>query len=165
MTDSHISDRLKEQLAAARADSTLRVTQQLTLAEKGLGALMLANGGALVALFTFVGKFADAKAAVRFDLSNLWSAFALFSGGLAATLLAFLFAFLSQDRAYHQCMQQVDRLHRSIIDEREEAPTDIEVRYNLHGTRSYVWGMLFAFLSILFFMIGCGFALAGALPR
>src|SRR3546814_9846485 len=45
-------------LAAARAEAAERVRNQMTLAEKSLSALMVANGGALIGMFTFIGNIA-----------------------------------------------------------------------------------------------------------
>ena len=47
---------LEQELAAATSDAADRVRNQVAIAQELLRSLLLANGGAIVALFTFVGN-------------------------------------------------------------------------------------------------------------
>lgn len=153
-------------LAAARADAGERVKAQLTIADAAIKALMLANGGAMIALFTFIGNLvAKSPAALPFNTGRLWIAFACFVVGLTAALFCYVCAFLSQDRFYNQSMVEVWRQQPawqlgipSIVDPREQ-------NLNSQGMRAYGIGLLLAGAGIIAFMVGCGFALSGVLTK
>lgn len=153
-----------EELAAARADAAERVRQQHSLSEKGLGSLLIANGGALIGLFTFVGNAVGKEAAISFDLTLIWASFWAFSAGVALTLSAYLLAFLSQDRFYFQSMHEAERWQRSLAAGVADQDVDAERRANSLGMKFYNGGIVCAAIAIFAFMIGCGLALAGVLP-
>lgn len=67
-----------------------RLRYQVEFAQSSLRGMMLVNGGALIALFTFIAS-SDAK----FDPTPIWWSFAAFSIGLAATVFAKMAAFFS----------------------------------------------------------------------
>ena len=65
----------------------------LSLATEALRALLLLNGGAIVAMLGYLGQAEDpAQLAVRAGLPMKW-----FVTGLVATMSAFLFAYLCQN--------------------------------------------------------------------
>ena len=158
-----LDERTLEDLAATRADAMERVRQQHSLSEKGLGALMIANGGALIGLFTFIGNAAG-KAAIHFDLAMIWAAFWLFCVGVGATLAAYLMAFLSQDRFYFQAMHEAERLRRTLAAGAIDRDNTLELRANRQGLRFYLAAIICAAAGIVSFLIGCGLSLAGVLP-
>lgn len=151
-------------LAAARADAAERNKAQLTIADAAMKALMLANGGAMIALFTFIGNLvAKSPAAVPFSTQRLWGAFACFVVGLTAALLCYVCAFVSQDRFYNQAMVEVWRQQEAWQRSLNSLPNAREVRFFKQGMAAYATGIVLAFCSIIAFMVGCGFALSGVL--
>lgn len=153
-------------LAAARADAAERVKAQLTIADATMKALMLANGGAMIALFTFIGNLvAKTSGAIPFNTGRLWIAFACFVIGLTLALLCHVCAFLSQDRFFNQAMVEVWRQQDAWQRSMHTMPNEREVRFYKQGMTAYVGGIVLAFCSIIGFMLGCGFALSGVLTR
>lgn len=154
-----------EDHAAARAEAGERLKFQNGIADAAMKALMLANGGAMVALFTFIGNLM-AKAAngrIPFHTTSLWIAFACFVGGLVAALLCHICAFLSQDRFFKQTMQEAWRQQEAAI--RKEATTisALELRLFRQGMTIYFAGIGLSLVSLTAFAVGCGFALSGVL--
>lgn len=148
---------------ASAKDAMERVKTQLALAQEAMKALLLANGGAMIALFTFVGSVISKGAPVRFDFDVLRLAFALFVAGFLFDLLAYVFAFLSQDRFYYQAMAELERYSRTIIADEADLDQTLEHRLNAHGQRWYLAGLIAATASVLTFAAGCAFALSGVL--
>lgn len=153
-------------LAAARAESVDRIRHQMTLAEKSLSALMVANGGALIGMFTFIGNVAaKSPDSMMFNVGLIWGGFSAFCVGVALALIAHLGAFLSQDRFYQVSMLEVWRHQRSLLNDVEHLDRADELRFHAQGGMIYYGSLVLSILSILAFMIGCGFSLAGVLPR
>lgn len=161
---STVEERTLEDLAASRADAAERVRNQQSFAEKGLGALTVANGGALIGLFTFIGNAVGKHTAIRFDLSHLWLAFGAFCVGVALTLIAYLLAFWSQVHFYRQAMHEVERFHRSLAFPDRAVDQTAENKANSSGQKAYGVAFFAALLALAAFVAGCGLALAGVLP-
>ncbi|WP_179045700.1 hypothetical protein [Sphingobium lactosutens] len=159
-----LETRTLEDLGASRADAAERVRQQHSLSEKGLGALMVANGGALIGLFTFVGNATGKAGSLHFNLPMIWAAFWLFCVGIGMTLASYLMAFLSQDRFYFQSMHEVERLRRTLAADIVDRDTAKEELANQQGMNFYKCAIICAGIAIVSFMIGCGLALGGVLP-
>lgn len=152
-------------LEAATKDAADRVKNQLAIAQEALKALLLANGGAMIALFTFIGNVLSRSAAVQFNASFLRWAFMAFVAGFVVDLLAYVLAFLSQDRFYYTTMAEVERLSRSILTDTVDTDQSAEIKHHRSGQRFYIVGLGLAVISVLCFATGCGFALAGVLVR
>jgi len=151
---------------AARADAAERVKIQASIADAAMRAMMLANGGAMVALFTFVGNvMTKGGSAGLFSGAELRSAFACFVGGLVLALAAHVFAFMSQDRFYRQSIEEIRRSQRIQRDGEWEAATRVEEIHNRCGNVAYVAGLVASLISITLFSVGCWFALQGVLIR
>ena len=154
----------EQDYSGARADAAERVKIQTSIADATMKALLLANGGAMVALFTFVGNLvAKSSKAVPFDPSRLWTGFFCFVAGLVAALLVHAFAFLSQDRFYNQSMLEAWRHQRTLIDGVVAEAGDGELAIYGQGKAFYAIAFLTAIVSIILFAVGCGFALRGVL--
>jgi len=151
------------QLAASVEDAASRAKTQLALAQDALKALLLANGGALVALFTFVGNVLSKSGSVRFDLHHLWLAFVLFVAGFSLALVAHVLGFLSQDRFFQQAGAEIARITHSLLADEPNADQQVEMRLLASGQAFYWGGVLIAVLSLTAFACGSGFALAGVL--
>lgn len=165
-----VKERNRANLLKARdnayADAEQRVRFQAGFAEKMLHALMIANGGAIVGLFTFIGNLVGKKGSpIAMSVTPLWIAFACFVIGLALTLGAHVFAFLSQQMFYFQSIEEAERFERAIAMDEPQLDRSKEVTHNRMGNRHYATGLVLATAGILLFVTGCGSALFGLLPR
>ncbi len=150
--------------AVSRADAAERVKIQMSIADATMKALLLANGGAMIALFTFVGNLvAKSSKTVPFDPSRLWTGFFCFVAGLVAALLVHAFAFLSQDRFYNQSMIEAWRHQRTSLDGIPADPGERELQIFGQGHAFYSIAFFLAIVSMTLFAVGCGFALGGVL--
>lgn len=133
-----------------------RLRFAIQFAQSGLQALTLINGGALVALFTFVGS----ATAVKFDLSAIWVAFACFAAGLVMNILAYLGAHFSQDQFYLSSQEGAWRAEQEIMG---QPVTYDPVPGQRRGTLAQIAAIVAALLALISFIAGAGFALSGVL--
>lgn len=73
------------------AEALARLDHAIGYSRSGLHAALLANGGALIGLFTLIAPQRDLA-------GKLWGSGLAFSGGLALTLIAWLLATFAQDK-------------------------------------------------------------------
>ncbi len=152
-------------LQAAREELVERLRNQMTFAEKALAAMMLANGGALIALFTFIGNtVGKSDAPLKFSTSYLWGGFALFSLGVALVLVTHLFAFFSQFNFYNQAGEELWRHQRTLRTNVFDTDTSAEEAENRRGNTHLSWGIATLICSLVCFLGGAGLSLAGVLP-
>lgn len=153
--------RIAEQdYSAAVLDAADRVKIQHALADRMLQALLIANGGGLIGLFTFVGNVAASKsAAIRFEFLWLHAAFALFVAGLIFGLAAHVAGFVSQDRFYNQAIIEIRDAQRNMLVGGPRVPGKEIERFNAQGLRAYKIGVGLAVISTIAFAAGCGAAL------
>lgn len=78
-----------------RADALQRFQAIDELARGALRGLTLGNGGAIVALFTFIG---NEGARGHYDAKLVWAAFACFLAGLIAVFAASIVGYVSQSK-------------------------------------------------------------------
>src|SRR5437879_1800360 len=71
----------------------------ISVAIEGLKMLALVNGGAAVAVLTYLGNLATHSGR---DLPNIKPALLCYCGGLFATVLAFIAAYITQLRLYRE---------------------------------------------------------------
>lgn len=138
-----------------KAEVAERLRFQSELAHAALRGLTLTNGGAVVALFTFIGNSAAA-----FDRTMVWWAFGLFLGGLFCTLSATVAGYFAQG-SYMQATQFDAWTSQS----RMVGGSD---RWPAERTRKVGWivevvGVTAALLALLAFGAGSWCALAGVL--
>lgn len=154
----------EQDYAAARAEAADRIKNQMSIADATMKALLLANGGAMVALFTFVGNLiAKSTTKPLFDAPALWTAFACFVAGLVAALLTHAFAFLSQERFYHQSMHEVWRNQTMLLTGEGIDLSEPELRAVRFGQIAYCVAFVLAIASMVSFALGCASALRGVL--
>lgn len=152
-------------LGVAREDVGERVRNQMHFADKGLAAMVLANGGALVALFTFIGNtVGKADAPLHFTTPLLWCAFAAFALGITLSLAAHIFAFSSQYQYYYQAANEMWRLQRSLRQGHRDRDNTVEMKHNERGNRHFGRGMICIVVALVCFISGSALALAGVLP-
>lgn len=135
-----------------------RLAFAIGFAQSGLQALTLVNGGALVALFTFIGS----ASAVRFDFPLIWIAFAAFAAGLVCNMGAYLAAHLSQDQFYLSAQYAAWKAEQELMGRVVTHDPYVPLRRGQHAQLFAIAG---AILSLLCFLIGTGFALAGVMAR
>ncbi|MGK2287295.1 hypothetical protein [Pedomonas sp. V897] len=152
-------------LAAARlnyealsADASKRIDYQVGYAEQGLKGLMLVNGGAIVALFTFIGN----EAPVALDTVKVWWAFRCFSAGIVFTLSAYFAAFFSQGQYYLSSQYEAWNWGQKML-------TGVDGNYKHKrpfriGKWCEVLGAVAALAALVAFIAGASFALKGVLP-
>lgn len=143
---------------AATAEAAERIRFSVEFAQRGLQSLTLANGGALIALFTFVGN----SGAIKLNVNALWWAFALFALGLASNLVAFIGAHLSQDEYYNMAQVQAWKAQAQMID---TVYSEDELKHHARGAKWQMLAMICALLALASFIAGAAFALAGVTPR
>ena len=152
-------------LAAAQNEMRERLRNQMSFAEKSMAALMLANGGALIGLFTFIGNVVGrAEAPLAFRTGYIWSGFASFALGITLVLLTHLFAFLSQLQFYNQAAHEMWRHQRTLAQGAVHLDTDEEKKFFRQGDRYMRAGIAVLIGSLICFMLGAGLSLAGVLP-
>ena len=162
MADAPLADINKEiaklDYEALQADTAERVRIQTEFAHSVLRGLTLGNGGAIVALFTFIG---NADAAARYDPPLIWWAFASYLIGLVATFAAAFGGFFAQ------AFYMDSSISESWTKQAEMFETgqawDHETPYK-RGELSERLGIGAAVIGLLGFAVGSGFALAGVLP-
>jgi hypothetical protein len=151
-------------IASEGAEAAARLGYSIAFAQAGLQALTLINGGALVALFTFVGS----AAAVKFDLTALWWTFAFFATGLVCNILAYLAAHLAQD-CYHVVAPYLawNAESYALADPgaADRVPLHDPIPVHKRGAVAQMAAMLSAVISLGAFIGGCGFALSGVVAR
>ncbi len=154
----------EQDYAVAVADATDRIKNQMAIADATMKALLIANGGAMVALFTFVGNLvAKTTKAVPLDPTRIWIGFACFVAGLVAALIVHALAFLSQDRFYNLSMMEARRYQVSALTKVSSKVTEAELAVFGQGHAYYGLGFFLAIVSIVLFAVGCGFSLSGVL--
>lgn len=73
------------------AEAQARIQYQVDYSKTLLGGLMVANGGSIIALLTFIGNSGD-----KIEPARMSWAFAFFAAGLVCVFLAYIGAFLCQ---------------------------------------------------------------------
>jgi hypothetical protein len=116
----------------------------ITLSVEALKMLALVNGGAAIAVLTYLGNLA-ARSPPPVHLPQMKPALLWYCGGLVATVMAFIVAYVAQLRLYNE----------------ETALRGGGRVWRLHGLGIAI-GCLLAFFAALSFGLGCWCA-AGAL--
>lgn len=144
---------------ALQKDAELRLGYQVEFSHNALKALTLANGGAIVALFTLLGNVDNARLAV--DAGLIWWAFAAFTSGLVCTFVASFGAFFSQ--SFYMLSSQQEAWEKQAEMLGAESKYDHLAEYQ-KGEKAEFVGIVAAILSLILFAFGGGFALASVLP-
>lgn len=143
----------EQDYVAAREDVAARLQLSADFAQAALKGLTIVNGGAIVALFTFIGN----KGA-KFDIELLWWAFGALVAGLTFVLIAYFGAFYSQlfymRAAFDDSFAAQGRMHGYTLKTNRD-------RENSWGTVGEYIGVGAAVLSLIFFAVGAGLALSG----
>jgi len=157
MTQNLSPSELREQLAAKEGDrrwheASDRLKMANEYAHGGLKGLFLANGGAIVALLTFIGNAKLQQA----DAAALQCSFTLFSLGLGLVLAAYIAGYVSHaysmQAALNQAAQEDGIAHRT------GESFDSSTPDNKAG-RAECFGIVLAALALALFVSGAFVAL------
>jgi hypothetical protein len=138
-----------------KAEAAERLRFSAELAQSALRGLMIANGGAIVALFTFIGN-----SSANFEAEAIWRAFGFFVAGLSLTLLATGLGFAARSLYFRYAVA----LARNAQAEMHLLPPKEDTLFDYRwGNRAENAAIGSAALALIAFMIGCGNALHGVL--
>lgn len=153
-----INDAAKHDYETHRAESVDGIRYQVDFAQSLLQKLLLVNGGAIIALLTFIG---NAKKSI--DFNCLWYGFAGFSFGIVCALIAYFGAFFSQLQFMSVTVDQMSNAQHRMYG-REEPVTNHELeRVSRNGNLALWLGVVLASLSLAGFIAGAFYALDGIL--
>lgn len=82
-------------------EALARLQYQVDYSKALLGALTVGNGGAIIALLTFIGNTGS-----KVDPANMQGAFGTYGAGLAFVLVAYASGFFAQLYFYNVCQKQ-----------------------------------------------------------
>lgn len=126
-------------------EAVARLGHTVSYSSAGLQAMLLANGGALIGLFTLIAPHRDLAA-------KLWPSGLAFSIGMGLTLLAWVFTAWAQDRFQVACSALAANAEAHAYG--REAEDDEEHDMKIGG--ACVWFAYgSALLGILVFLAGC----------
>lgn len=135
------------------AEAMERLKYQVEFAQSALRNLHLVNGGAIIALLTFVGNVVDG-----IDKSSIFWSFVWFSIGLSLSLLAYLGAYFSQsffmNVAFAQAWEAQHRAEGSVATFPYQKDFD-------RGNVALAVGIGFALASMVCFIVGAFVAIEG----
>lgn len=151
MTDH--SEFWKLEFEHQRAEAQHRLEIQNQLGQGALKSMMLTNGGAIIAVLTFIGNKGGAA-----NLGAIQLGMALFGIGLFAGLLAYFGAYFSQSEFMNVASyRMVNALHQFAGAEEVSTPPKHEVV----GTRFLFFSIALLFMSLLCFAGGAVATLYG----
>lgn len=130
-----------------------RLKYQVEFSQAALRNLHLVNGGAIIALLTFVGNVSDGID----KLSIFWS-FVWFSSGLACSLLAYLGAYFSQAFFMNVAFSQAWEAQHAAEGSSVKFPFEQDLR---RGNVALLFGIGMELVSMACFIIGAFVAIEG----
>jgi hypothetical protein len=139
----------------AKADVLERLKFQATFAEIAWRSLTLVNGGAIVALFTFIG---NARPAI--DHSLIWVGFGCFAAGLVSNILSIMAGFFAQ--AFYMKSTTSAAWNKQLeMHGYEPQYAEVQVGEQRAGDRWEWTAIITAVASLLAFVAGAACALQG----
>jgi len=162
MTDGPTGNRAFARLdyETQTADAAERLKHQVLFANRAIQGLLLINGGALIALFWLIGSNSHLRLALNF----VWWSFSAFAIGAVLALLASLASYFSQ--GYYHCTALYQAWDaQQIMCGLSSSRADATKMAFQRGRLAEIAGVAAALFSLIAFMLGCGLALGGVLPR
>lgn len=145
--------RLNHDANVSEVSERLRFQHEYSLA--GIRGLFIANGGAVIALFTFMGN-----TQANFDHQFLWWSFLAFGSGIAAALAAYFGAYLSQAQFMYVTAHQMWNFQRIMVGTDQTEDHEKPLKWGNRALNSAIGA---AVASLTGFVVGSGFALSAVL--
>lgn len=137
-----------------------RLRIQEGLGSAGLKSLILVNGGALIALFTFIGNVGSSGAIANVD--HVWIGFACFVAALAAAIAGQVTAYFMQAQYGVATTHEIWNAQSRIVG--KPAPYDHRTPHSV-GSAFMIATVVLVIASFVLFCTGAGFALSGVSGR
>ena len=154
-SEKHIRAFSAEDYAANIADAADRLRFQTEFSQSALKNLHLVNGGAIIALLTFIGN-----SSATFGERSMWWAFFWFASGLGSSLIAYFGAYFSQVAFMEVSLKLAWNAQRRSVG--VEEVYDFKPDFAL-GNRALYFGISAAVASLMSFVVGSFVALGGLL--
>lgn len=151
-----ITDAQRELLKLLERDVTYRGESVNLYAQAGLRSLMLINGGAIVALLTFIGN-----AKTELNPAAIRLSFMFFGLGIILGMIAHVIGYFSQNIAFGYAQSMMATIIGQIDGQNVAHPTPIERTVNT----LIIVAIIAATLSLAFFALGAWQALNGILTE
>lgn len=143
-----------------KADAAERLKYQVEFGQSIFRGLLLINGGAIIALFTFIANIVG-KPGMAIAVGRLWWAFSFFTAGLIFTILATIAAFYSQLFFAHTGMREAWSKQAEMVGA-EKSGFDSQTPF-AQGQLALIGVITSVFIALAAFIVGAGFALHGVL--
>ena len=145
MTD----DKMKREIGlqdyeAQTAEALARLQYQVDYSKALLGALTVGNGGAIIALLTFIGNTGS-----KVDPASMQIAFGIYGAGLACVLVAYTCGFFTQLYFYDVCQKQAWNAQAEALGGKGENEFDGAMN---KGNRALVGGVIASLASLSCFV-------------
>lgn len=147
-------DFAKIMLEQAMRSSSERGQAVFDFALLALRSLLIANGGALIGLVTFLGHFQDAVRAI-----GAWLAFGAFSLGVFFGLLAIMFSYLAQGFFFDAEMSAARREAYESFRFDTSQMREAEGENAIKGAHRRVVAIVCGIVAASLFLVGCGLIL------
>lgn len=145
--------------AAREEEAQLRVRAAVDLAQDAIKALLLINGGAIVALFTLIGQGAESTFVQRVNMDLIWIGFAAYAVGIVTGDPGPNLRFRQSESA--GLSRPVVRRH-SFPQRAGPATGGLKASWTIWANRLINIGTVLAAVSVIAFASGSGIALKAA---
>ncbi|MEW4469018.1 hypothetical protein AB1K62_14420 [Parasphingorhabdus sp. JC815] len=147
MTEDEINREIARQdYESMNNEARDRIQYQVDYSKTLLHSLMLGNGGAIIAILTFVGNTGS-----KVDPARMMWAFGLYAAGLACVFIAHTGAFFSQYFYYKASQYEAWNAQAGAFGAGSSYDTAAEVR---RGSMGLALGVTFALVSLICFIAG-----------
>lgn len=144
MTDEDKRMAARQEYEAQTTEAHARIQYQIDYAKTLLNGLMLGNGGAILALLTFIGNTGS-----KVQPAVMHGAFGLYAAGLASVFIAYIGAFFSQFFFYNAAQFMAWNAQAQAIG---LEPSYIVEPEAIRGNVAMGVGIVFCFLSLICFI-------------
>lgn len=147
-----IRDQAREEASRRWDEATERLKFATEYAHAGLKGLFLANGGAILALLTFLGNNRSA----RVESNDIWWAFISFAVGLSGVLAAYIAGYAS----HASTMQAIFARYANALSVSQGVPGSADsTKYDKLANRTENFGIALFVASLVSFVCGAFLAL------
>lgn len=136
----------RQDYEAQSAEALARIQYQVDYSKTLLNGLMIGNGGAILAILTFIGNTGS-----KVEPSRMMWAFSLYAAGLACVFIAYAGAFFSQFFYYSASQNQAWLAQAEALGAKRDVTIDKDVS---RGNKAMICGVSAAILSLTAFIAG-----------